>query len=163
QHGNIHITIPPGPQADGITNPPVTDPVIDVGIVVNLTSGPSITVSYAPNAPGNTLPAGNFNWEVGQAQTNGTNGVGTPETMNTRLICNDTRKVTWSQPWLVAGAQQPNSSASAQTVAVSINTAVAPTTPGTYTGTLTVSGTQGESPAVQTYTLNVAGPVKLTV
>jgi len=72
--------------------------------------------------------------------------------------------VTSSQPWAVVSAPSPNNAAAQSTVTVSLNLAVAPTTPGTYTSTITVTGVTGtELPAVTTITLIVAGPPAFTL
>jgi hypothetical protein len=76
----------------------------------------------------------------------------------------ETYTLTSSQPWAVVGTLTNPNNAALNSTTVSLNLAVAPTTPGTYTATITLAGLTGsESAAVTNIVLIVAGPPSLTV
>ncbi len=140
-NGTIHITIP-----NNGTNPQVINPSFDIGVTVNVFAQPTIELNGGTAA----VPMA-FSWTVGQATT-----APAAQTATVTILGQDTYTVTTSQPWIVAtltaGGNQ--SSASSNTLNVSINTALAPTAPGPYTGTVTLTGNAAETATVNV-TLNV--------
>jgi hypothetical protein len=138
----------------------VADPLPPVvPIVVNVSTTPGLSI--CGNLGGATANnCATYNWTVGDPAS----APNTPTTVAITLIGNDTYNVTSSQPWAVVSAPSPNNAAAQSTVSVSLNLAAAPTTPGTYTANITVTGITGtEVPAVTTITLIVAGPPAFTV
>ncbi len=140
-NGTIHITIP-----NNGTNPQVINPSFDIGVTVNVFAQPTIELNGGTAA----VPMA-FSWTVGQATT-----APAAQTATVTILGQDTYTVTTSQPWIVAtltnGGNQ--SSTSSNTLNVSINTALAPTAPGPYTGTVTLTGNAAETATVNV-TLNV--------
>ncbi len=160
--GNIAFTFgtcSPGQPASCVAvnvsdpNPP------PVQIQVIVTGTPGLTI--CGNIGGATATnCATYNWTVGDPAS----APNTPTTIPIQLIGFDTYTVTSSQPWLVVSAPSPNNSAAQSTVTATLNLAVAPTTPGTYTANITVAGVTGtELPAVTTITLIVAGPPAFTL
>jgi hypothetical protein len=144
----------------GSVSVPVADPSVNVPIVINVSGQPGLVICSNPGgSPATTC--GTYNWTVGDpiAAPNAATPIsiillGGPETYS----------VTSNQPWAVlAPLANPNSSALNST-SVSLNLAAAPTAPGTYTATITMTGLMGsEAPAVTQIVLIVAGPPSLTL
>jgi len=138
---------------------PVSDPSVNLPITINVSTQPGLSIcNNIGGASANTC--GTYNWTVGDPVA----APNTPTNMQIILIGTDTYTVTSSAPWAVVGPLTNPNNAALNTVAVSLNLAMAPTAPGTYTATITLAGLQGsESPAVTSIVLIVAGPPSLTL